>query len=1189
MLFMVTTGGRGFATEGPGGAFAHATQHGEVRADLYPLSCHHGALQFRRSKMDLGSSAAASLGPTLPSRASDKPLDFARGQQGWEGPVASEFDDDKNFVLVETVAQDVYKYLDHLKDSRPTLGTRWIWELLQNARDVAPPDGVMVAIETSDSGLTLKHTGRPFQNREIAHLIFHGSTKAKEKGDLGRFGSGFLSTHLLSPVVSVRGALHDGRQFEFQIDRTGRDVGELRDSMDRSWSDFKQSAARNIVSDQPFSTQFEYNFREDARELIQAGLDQLKLCGPLVLAFSQELTDISVVTGSGTWGMARKGQQLLKRITIHSIECREDSASVVRYVAMSEHEDGGAMAMLLDGPEDKKRLALDGRVPRLYIVFPLVSTERVVLPGAINEVRFKPHEDRDGIAIDDETEGGKENRPLLEKFASCSDELLQTIAEQQWDGTAKLLSFDADQMPEWAKHEWFLAFLRARLTTARHTPLLGTRSGSWIAPKDSWIPYADSETLAQTLGELIAGWEGAAQRLAPVDAIDAWSKNLSNWGRLLKVDPAGLQEAFTVDRLAQLIASTVTISALSERLAGVQYPIEWLVAFLQMVHQSGRLKLFEDLPLLPSQSDRLKKRSGLWIESNIDERLKDIAEKVGLNVRDALLHPKAATKETSALLKPKSEEDALREIILFLKQQCKSGRMPAGKVSASAELFTWICTQERDYAGYISGFPVATADCDEQTSSVLELKIEAKPGDRPLAPSLAWPESLQPFVSLFARRRTLNPAFGTDAPKDQWKTLAAAGYVHASPLYVSKSRMDKFLPDEPLPDEAGAKGHVTEADVEVSDIALIDEKDIGLVDIARKNQSRASQLVGLLIELAHEGDARAFEKIETACQCGRSHNIYRAAWLIPIRERKWVPVGTDGKRQTTASAESLAALLRPSRALVEGLSDAHGAELLGALGISPADFALRVVADSEQKRVELIQSISDLAQAAGGDATRLREFTNEVRAHPELIEQVAKQKAERELVHRNQQIGKLVEELFEEELRAQRGLRVERRHVGADFEVDNDYTENGQEIVFELEFGSNSTFIELKATRTEQAKMTPRQAEKACELRNRFALCVVAVGNAELTRETVRQGSRFVFGIGDQLAPVLATYESIVSATATARDYKGPIGIDMTDGQYRFRVDREIWAHGLTMNEAVRRIVGYVEQPQGDSAAEIAR
>lgn len=104
--------------------------------------------------------------------------------------------------------------------------------------------------------------------------------------------------------------------------------------------------------------------------------------------------------------------------------------------------------------------------------------------------------------------------------------------------------------------------------------------------------------------------------------------------------------------------------------------------------------------------------------------------------------------------------------------------------------------------------------------------------------------------------------------------------------------------------------------------------------------------------------------------------------------------------------------------------------------------------------------------------------------------------------------------------------------------------------------------------------MTPRQAEKACQFGNRFALCVVAVGEEEPTRDSVRLNARFVFGIGDRLTPVFAKYESIVLARATARDYKGPIGIDMIDGEYRFRVSREIWAQGLTIKEAVARVIG---------------
>jgi len=52
----------------------------------------------------------------------------------------------------------------------------------------------------------------PFEPKEIVHLIFHGSTKFDTRDELARFGSGFLSTHLVSRVVRVRGRLTDGRR-----------------------------------------------------------------------------------------------------------------------------------------------------------------------------------------------------------------------------------------------------------------------------------------------------------------------------------------------------------------------------------------------------------------------------------------------------------------------------------------------------------------------------------------------------------------------------------------------------------------------------------------------------------------------------------------------------------------------------------------------------------------------------------------------------------------------------------------------------------------------------------------------------------------------------------------------------------------------------------------------------------------
>lgn len=129
--------------------------------------------------------------------------------------MTDELDSARDHVLVDNTAQAVFKHLDRIEDNRTTLGLRWIWELLQNARDAAGPGGVHIRLRLSESELTFEHDGRSFASAEIAHLVYHGSTKIESFDDLGQFGSGFLSTHLLSRTVRVGGCLDDSRRFAF--------------------------------------------------------------------------------------------------------------------------------------------------------------------------------------------------------------------------------------------------------------------------------------------------------------------------------------------------------------------------------------------------------------------------------------------------------------------------------------------------------------------------------------------------------------------------------------------------------------------------------------------------------------------------------------------------------------------------------------------------------------------------------------------------------------------------------------------------------------------------------------------------------------------------------------------------------------------------------------------------------------
>lgn len=159
----------------------------------------------------------------------------------------SALDEIRNQGLKENNALRVYTYLKANERARSRRLPRWIWELLQNAHDasIAHTEPLIVKIKYSPGELVFSHNGSSFEAKQIFNLIYHGSTKADEEEAIGEYGSGFLTTHLLSPEIKVSGQLddkQDNRQwFNFCLTRKSDSSNEFLELMDEAWDDFKES------------------------------------------------------------------------------------------------------------------------------------------------------------------------------------------------------------------------------------------------------------------------------------------------------------------------------------------------------------------------------------------------------------------------------------------------------------------------------------------------------------------------------------------------------------------------------------------------------------------------------------------------------------------------------------------------------------------------------------------------------------------------------------------------------------------------------------------------------------------------------------------------------------------------------------------------------------------------------------
>ena len=1065
-------------------------------------------------------------------------------------------------VLVDNTAQAVFKHLDRIKDNRRALGPRWIWELLQNARDAAGGEGVRIRAHVSATEFRFEHDGKPFVSEEIAHLIYHGSTKIEDFEDIGQFGSGFLATHLLSTIIRVVGRLEDSSGFDFPLDRAGRTAEDVREAMDRSWAAFEQSVedARHAPD---ATTSFAYDIAEPvAREMAEAGLEELRRSGPLVLAFCPEITEIAVETSSAEWKLSRDSQEQGSVLRIRYVVDGEEQS---RFVAVAGAEAECCAALQLRPGESGLEVdQAQEKVAKLFVLFPLIGSERLGLPATVNSRRFKPREDRDGIVAGD-SPGARENRRLLEDSVRHQEQLLEWCAEKQWAGAERMLAFDTAHLPGWADGApWFRQLLIELVRKARETPLMRTLGGEWIVPQAAWLPAADDRSHRERLWTLMSSWEGAEARLPDHDDLVSWSRNLSGWQKLMGRSHEDMDEALTITKVARLVNEAGSVDGLQGRLTRGS-GLSWLVSLLELARDAGETPLLDGHNLLPTQSGRLRRRPDIRRDEGISEELKDIAEAFGLEIREELLDKGAELEGLAELFASEQEPELLDRIMARVKEECREGVIKASLALWTVKLFRWMADRP-DYVERLEGFPAPTSDRSDEGVAVMLLERGREAPARPLAPLATWPEDAQRFASLFPRRRVLAETFAAGDP-EVWSRLAASGYVNASPLIETQRVVEAFLPDEPLPELDGAGAHKSTQELEISDVACLVEPDIGLIDTVRKSRKRATELVRFLVDFAVAADERAFEVCEIECECGGSHRTYRAAWLAPLRRRRWVPL--DGSRGTTASAESLAGLLADSPETSEVLSGIRGKALLDALAISRADLALRVVAGGEDERLALIESMQDLA-AAAGDIDRVRELATEVREHPEIIDSIEEQKIRRNKIRRNQDIGSLVEQILRQELEG-RGLTVRRTGIGSDFEVESDFVEHEQEVGLELSGSRGTTLIEVKSTRIDQVKMTPAQVTRACELGDGFALCVVPLDDDAPTGETIREGLRVVFGIGERLRSALLDYEFVREAADVARVPRGPVELEIVEGEARFRLARAVWEDGLPFGQAVDR------------------
>jgi hypothetical protein len=1055
--------------------------------------------------------------------------------RNWEGGISvsdSRLKTKATKILHRNNAQEILQALATLEEHRAEFATRWLWELIQNARDFPDDSRAMtIRISVSPKQITFAHNGRDFTEEEILSLIYHGSTKQSNLEQLGKFGTGFLSTHLLSKRVRVKGTLRDEdgvrRAFEFELDRSGDSAEQVGEAMQRSFRALEGSLAR--IGARP-TDWTEYVYRTDgALDANELESDFPFKAIPYILVFDDNVDKVEVRLGDRRTTYERAGNEELAAdgwlTVIEGIE------SVDRFLVYQENDIYAAIPVA-ERPDGSYELLPPGDVPRLFKFLPLVNSTNIGLPAIFHSRSFSTTENRDGLVFGASGPQGDVNKTLLTKAADCFLQLARNCAKEGFvkegfHNSHLLLQIQAlSDVPAWLEdRSWYEDWQRSIVRELATIPLIQLESGE---PPASAIAPASEVDLP--LGDESMTWRSVYQFGSDLDAdrvpLEAIAEDCSvvadEWTSLLGEDDPLIQSCvLTPVRLIERARDTGSLENLGAALElEPAETVEWLNGLISSVPEPQRPMCLDGL--IPDQTlqGNLRSSAELSRDTDIDDDLKNVLETLGDPIRERLAHADIAGTETM-VKRAQLREPLVSNAKDLLKKRASATPDDPKFRAACLTMFHWLAG-EGLWSDLKDAIPVYTLDSDE-TEIVSQTSAR---GPALLAPRELWPEKARGYWDAFPRGSILSDDYASLLDSSSWSEVAANGIVMTELVWSEEDELEdleKYTRDLELEGD----DHSAAAPMNVGKLAFVGSSE--LYEALRSSRERAARFFQFILDYVVNADDTWKQRIQIHCECGKDHEIIPCEWLAWIRDREWVPRPKGHERLTDTS---LARLTRHDTRLADTVTREEHADFLNLVGINVLEQAL--LATSPSQSSELRRRFAQLARLAVQHPEAVTRLMQDIEAHHEA------DKRWRE----NQKLGKMIEELVRAQLRSRllRRIRLKTQFKGYDLRAyvdDPSYADVGS-----IEVKQSETLlakIEIKATRGKAVSLSNLQGEEASNDHARYWLCVVPLDPGEdidqLTPERVEELARFVSGIGSRLASALEDIQDAVeSADASGFD-----------------------------------------------------
>ena len=560
---------------------------------------------------------------------------------------------------------DMLKHIESKNDK--TTSYRWIWELIQNAKDVANSSGtvdISINFDEKNKFIEFKHNGKLFSTKNIIFLIEQVSTKERGKIEdkvqktTGKFGTGFLTTHLLSKKVNVSGYLQDdgdkSYSFNIDLDRSSTEQSTIIKSIEESCLQLDKNSTEinNVINENDFNTCFTYHLDNNGIKTAKNGLNNLIVSAPYVFAFVPEINSITV---SATL-LDGKYHQTITRGETNCTNLENAKAMSVN-VTTNGKQNERFILVLTDGETTNLALAVEVDIqngdklikptcqylPKLFCDFPLLGTDDFSFPVVINSAAFNPTEPRDGIYLTDKEFDGeepldiKENKAAIVKAVELYIILLDYFLSQNYKGIYNITKISEPPAKEWLSEAWLNDKIIDKLKShIQEVDLIDTHGGIRKPLRDYWgdsfilIPNHLDNNIRSKLWELSS--KLFPEMLPKYEDLECWYNSL--WNEC---------HNYSVEDLIERVEEFESINALWKKIDGDVF--SWLNEFYNLVYSKEygfASKLNVEPRIIPNQNGDFSSLSSLCYDYNIEEKYKEISLSINLDLKSKLIDKRVA-------------------------------------------------------------------------------------------------------------------------------------------------------------------------------------------------------------------------------------------------------------------------------------------------------------------------------------------------------------------------------------------------------------------------------------------------------------------------------------------------------------------------------------------------------------------